>query len=35
MKEAIKGDLPRFSARRIIAEYVAKFDGPALEKTQG
>jgi starch phosphorylase len=33
MKESIKTNAPRFSARRMVKEYVDKFYGPALKKT--
>jgi len=32
MKESIKSNAPRFSARRMVTEYVEKFYGPALQK---
>ncbi|HUT71294.1 MAG TPA: alpha-glucan family phosphorylase [Desulfatiglandales bacterium] len=32
MKESIKSTAPRFSARRMVKEYVAKFYAPALQK---
>jgi starch phosphorylase len=32
MKESIKGSGPRFSARRMVREYIEKFYGPALAK---
>jgi starch phosphorylase len=32
MKESIKSNAPRFSARRMVKEYVDKFYGPALKK---
>jgi starch phosphorylase len=35
MKEAIKSNLPRFSARRMVKEYVRRGYGPALECAAG
>jgi hypothetical protein len=35
MEEAIKGNVTRFSARKMVTEYVEKFYRPALEKTEG
>jgi starch phosphorylase len=35
MKESIKSNAPKFSARRMVTEYVDKFYRPALEKTEG
>lgn len=34
MKECIKSNAPRFSARRMVKEYLEKFYAPALKKTQ-
>jgi starch phosphorylase len=34
MKESIKSNAPRFSARRMVTEYVDKFYRPALQKTE-
>jgi starch phosphorylase len=35
MKESIKSNAPKFSARRMVTEYVDKFYRPALKKTEG
>jgi starch phosphorylase len=35
MKESIKSNAPRFSARRMVKEYVERFYVPALQKREG